>query len=326
MDRGQEPDLRVALLADNSERIGFRSLLRKLGVEVVAEGNIGVSAPHAWNTADVLLLARRGRLDLGQVQDVLERSPVPVLVNRDGIINSEVWQRRLVGKLKALAARRARDGQIRAPDPLPELRVMKQGHAGEGETLWLVVLGASIGGPRAIARFLSALPENLPVAFLLAQHICEPFQGLLVEQLDRCSAWPVALLGEAQRVKAGQVWMLPASRKIEINARGTIRTSSRTWESTYRPDINAVLRSVADNFGAQSGAIIFSGLGKDGIQGCASIADCGGFVWAQSSESCVIANLPEAARRSCQVEWSGTPEQLAGALDSRCKSAGTSIN
>ena len=45
--------------------------------------------------------------------------------------------------------------------------------------------------------------------FLLAQHISESFQDLLVEQLDRCSQWPVALLGETQLVERGQVWLVP---------------------------------------------------------------------------------------------------------------------
>jgi len=203
---------------------------------------------------------------------------------------------------------------------------VQDSHAGKRETPWLVVLGASIGGPKAVARFLQALPDQLPVTFLLAQHISESFQGLLAGQLDRCSAWPVAMLGEGQSIEPGQVWMVPARHRIEMNAGGTIRRSDQAWESTQRPDINAVLRGAADTFGAQCGAIMFSGLGNDGTQGCASISKRGGFVWTQSSESCVISNLPEAARRSCKVEFSGTPEQLAQALTSRCRAERTSIN
>lgn len=326
MDKASQPDLRVALLADGCERNAFRLLLQERGVEVVAEETVGLSLPKTWNRADVLLLAGPETLDLDQVQDVLEQSPVPVLINRGGIGNSEIWQHRLVSKLRALAVRGTRNSSTGAQHSQPELRVVRHSHAGESETPWLVVLGGSIGGPRAVARFLTALPDKLPVAFLLAQHISEPFQELLVEQLDRCSAWQVGMLGEGQNIKAGQVWMVPARNRIEMNAEGAIRRTSRTWESAYQPDINAVLRGAAEAFGSQCGAIMFSGLGKDGTQGCASVADRGGFVWAQSSESCVIANLPEAARRSCKVELSGTPEQLARALVSRCKPERASIN
>jgi chemosensory pili system protein ChpB (putative protein-glutamate methylesterase) len=326
MNKAPQPDLRVALLADSCERNAFRMLLQERGLEVLADEPVGLPLPNTWSRADVLLLAGSDTMDLDQVQSVLEQSPVPVLINRGGIGNSEVWQHRLVSKLRALAVRGARNSASGTQHSQPELRVVRHSHAGGNEIPWLVVLGASIGGPKAVARFLRALPDKLPVAFLLAQHISEPFQELLVEQLDRCSAWPVAMLGEVQNIKAGQVWMVPARNRIEMNAEGTIRRSGRTWESAYQPDINAVLRGAAEAFGSQCGAIMFSGLGKDGTQGCASVADRGGFVWAQSSESCVIANLPEAARRSCKVELSGTPEQLARALLSRCTSEGTSIN
>ena len=326
MDKASQPDLRVALLADSCERNAFRILLQQRGLEVVADEAVGVPLPSTWSRADVLLLAGPDTLDLDQVQQVLEQSPVPVLINRGGIGNSEVWQHRLVSKLRALAVRGVPNRASGTQHSQPELRVIRQSHAGGSEEPWLVVLGASIGGPKAVARFLRALPDKLPVAFLLAQHISEPFQDLLVEQLGRCSAWPVTMLGEAQNIKAGQVWVVPARNRIEMNAEGTIRRSSRTWESAYQPDINAVLRGAAEAFGSQCGAIMFSGLGKDGTQGCASVSRRGGFVWAQSSDSCVISHLPEAARRSCKVELSGTPEQLAQALAGRCQPERTSIN
>ena len=326
MDKAPQATLRVALLADRFERNEIRVLLEKQGMDVVLEGDFGLPLPAAWHGADVLLLGMRDQLDRDRIRQVLQQSPVPVLINRGGIGGSEIWQCRLVGKLRALSERGVLNAIVRTRHHQSEFRVVQDGNAGKNETLWLVVLGASIGGPKAIARFLQALPDKLPVTFLLAQHISESFQGLLVEQLDRCSAWPVAMLGEGQSIAPGQVWMVPARHRIEMNAGGTIRRSDRAWESTQRPDINAVLRSTAETFGAQCGAIMFSGLGKDGTQGCASISRCGGFVWAQSSESCVISNMPEAARRSCKVELSGTPEQLAQALTGRCKPERTSIS
>jgi chemosensory pili system protein ChpB (putative protein-glutamate methylesterase) len=107
---------------------------------------------------------------------------------------------------------------------------------------------------------------------------------------------------------------------------GTIRRSGGLWDSAHRPNINAVLKSAAKAFGKRCGTIMFSGLGQDGSLGCAAIAEHGGLVWTQSPESCVIAGMPEAARRSCNVELSGTPEQLAQALATRCQPESVSIN
>jgi chemosensory pili system protein ChpB (putative protein-glutamate methylesterase) len=197
---------------------------------------------------------------------------------------------------------------------------------GGPESPWLIVLGASIGGPKAVARFLQVLPVDLPVTFLLAQHISEAFQELLAEQLDRCSRWPVALLGDYQALEPGQVWLVPSECRIEVDEKGVVRRSPRAWQSTQRPDIDAILHTVARLFRARCGVILFSGLGKDGAHGCESVSKYGGFVWAQSPESCVIPNMPDAARRCCQVELSGSPEQLAQALATRCQLASVSIN
>ena len=326
MDNAPRARLRVGLLADGVEREEIRVMLEEQGLEVVIEAAVGLSLPATWHGADVLLFAIGDQLDREQVEAVLQQLPLPVLINRGGIGSADSWRRSLVGKLRVLAERGQSGADICNRCRQPEFGLLEDGAAGKSGAPWLVVLGASIGGPKAVARFLQALPDKLPVTFLLAQHISESFQDLLVEQLDRCSAWPVAMLGEGQSVEPGRVWMVPARNRIEMNAGGTIRRSDRAWESMQRPDINAVLRGAAETFGAQCGAILFSGLGKDGTQGCASVSRCGGFVWAQSSESCVISNLPEAARRTCKVELSGTPEQLANALTGRCQPECASIN
>jgi len=318
--------LRVALLAEKCERDKFRALLESEGMEVVLDDGFDLPLPHVLNGAEVLLVDMTGRPDRYQVQGILNQSPVPVLLNQGGIGRSMSWQRRLVGKLQTLANRSLLDAGSKALYSRPELRVVHDLSNGKTEVPWLVVLGASIGGPLAVARFLQALPDKLPLVLLLAQHISESYQDLLAGQLDRCSAWPVAVLGEEQTLEAGQVWVVPSDSHIEMGKDGVIRRSRESWDSAHRPDIDTVLKSAAKIFGTRCGAIIFSGLGQDGSLGSAAVAEHGGFVWTQSSESCVIASMPEATRLSCNVEFSGTPEQLAQVLVTSCQAESTSIN
>ncbi len=259
-------------------------------------------------------------------QDVLHQSPVPVLLNQGGIGSSTIWQCRLVSKLQALAGWSVPNASDNAYHRRTELHVVHDQDNGKAEVHRLVVLGASIGGPGAVAQFLRALPDEVPVVLLLAQHISESHQDLLAEQLDRCSTWPVAVLGEEQILATGQVWIVPPESHIEMARDGVVSRSGELWDSVHRPDINTVLKSAAKAFGHRCGTIMFSGLGQDGSLGCAAVAEHGGFVWTQSPESCVIAGMPEAIRRSCDVELSGTPEQLAQALAARCQSDSVSIN
>src|SRR5262249_61696083 len=49
----------------------------------------------------------------------------------------------------------------------------------------VVALGASTGGPEALARILSELPADFPAAMVIAQHIAAEFGANLAEWLQR---------------------------------------------------------------------------------------------------------------------------------------------
>jgi chemosensory pili system protein ChpB (putative protein-glutamate methylesterase) len=326
MNSARQSALRVALLADARQRGGFRAFLEREGVQVVMDAQLDLPLPRSWNGAEVLLVAMNDKLGEVQLENLLGRSPVPVVLNLGGMGRTEIWGRELLVKLEALARAGSHESRESEPRLKPDLRVIPRSLAGDGAAMRVVVLGASLGGPKAVARFLRELPEDLPVALLLAQHIAEPFQDLLAEQLDRCSAWRVAVLSGQRELEPGYAWLLPAQRKVAMDPRGLLRCCAEPWRSVQKPDINLVLSDAANTFGARCGAIMFSGLGGDGAQGCQMIARHGGFVWAQSSESCTVASLPAAARRSAKIEFSGTPEELARELASRCQLHPTSIN
>jgi chemosensory pili system protein ChpB (putative protein-glutamate methylesterase) len=324
MDEIPRAALRVALLAQDCQRERFRTALKDEGIALVLCRSLDMPLPDDWNDAEVLLVDFENYAERRQVEQILLHSPVPVLLNAGGVGRSSIWYRRLIAKLHTLARRSLPSAWVR-----PELHLVQEESDATGvPSSWLVVLGASIGGPRAVARFLQALPERLPVTFLLAQHISETYQDLLAEQLDRCSRWPVALLGDTQELAPGQVWLVPAECSIDIEQSrpATVRRGQSAWRSVQRPDIDAVMQAVAAASPGHCGTILFSGLGKDGASGCTEISDRGGFVWVQSAESCAIPNLPEAVRRCCRVEFSGSPEELAQALAEHCQRERPSIN
>lgn len=329
MKESPEDVLRVAVLAGERDRGDLRAVLEDEGIDVVLDGILELPLPDSWNGAEVLLVGMAGDpVDRANVRGVLQQSPVPVLLNHGGIGQGEIWNRRLVGKLQTLARRAPPSAQVdNVRNTRPDLRVVDDAvRSADDPHLWVVVLGGSIGGPKAIAQFLAALPDTIPVVLLIAQHISEAYQDLLVEQLDRCSSWPVALPGEEQMLEAGHAWMVPAESTVELGNKFLMKRSGKEWDSAHQPDIDALLERVADKWPQRCGVIFFSGLGSDGVQGCSAVSRHDGFVWTQSAESCTISNLPEAAQRNCTIEFSGTPEELAEQLVNRCQIIQVGIN
>ncbi len=174
------------------------------------------------------------------------------------------------------------------------------------------ILGASIGGPEAVKRFLARLPKELPVAFVLAQHLGDGFVSLLANQLDRISNFYVKEAVSGDTLKHGEVVVVPVDNKMSLDKKGQIKFIEGDWKGHYKPSIDCVIDDVTSSFKKQSGVIIFSGMGADGVLASQQFADkYDGDIWAQSTDTCVISSMPDSVRKANLVSYSGSPEALA---------------
>lgn len=278
--------------------------LQRQGLEVVAQNTIGQPVPAELNQADVLLVELGVHVERDYLGAVLDQVSVPVLLHEGKLDQHRRWDNGLIERLQYLAdcpqPYDRRDARASQPAPL------------------VVVLCASVGGPRAVCGFFEHLPAGLPVVFLLVQHMADEFQDMLGAQLSRFTDAPVSVLDSEHSLRAGDVWIVPADARIEVNRQRIARRLDGTWDTVNRPSMDGVLEMVASACGPDCGAIMFSGVGYDGISGCDAIVEQGGFVWAQSAESSVMSRLPDSVRSSGHVELSGSPEELATALYRRC--------
>jgi chemosensory pili system protein ChpB (putative protein-glutamate methylesterase) len=193
----------------------------------------------------------------------------------------------------------------------PAAAQVSDGQAGARQ-VW--VLGASIGGPQAVKQFISALPADLPVALVLAQHIGSGFVELLAAQLRRVTELEVSAAEDGQTLRHGQLVVAPVEHRMVIVEGGRVELQPISERSVYSPSIDRVMADVAARYGANSGAIVFSGMGNDGVQGSQAIVERGGIVWAQNAASCVISSMADSVRAAGLASHSGTPDELAASL------------
>lgn len=174
------------------------------------------------------------------------------------------------------------------------------------------ILGASIGGPEAVKRFLARVPAELPVAFVLAQHLGDGFVSLLASQLDRISTFNVKEAIPGDSLSHGEVVVVPVDNRMSLDADGLISFIDDDWKGHYKPSIDCMIDDVTSSFKKQSGVIIFSGMGADGVLASQKFVEkYNGSIWAQSPDSCVISSMPDSVRKANLVSYSGSPEALA---------------
>jgi len=318
---GELNGLRIAIASDSLQRRAqLQSILERSGLRVV------MSEPFSelfinkleQKQAMVLILDIDSQIEreVDFLEHLLDRSPIPTIFNDVSALPLNTPADRAAGYgklLRKIAELTGRSIEHIAADPATnQLTIPPQGDAGLARNVW--VLGASLGGPQTIKRFLHALPGDLPVAFILAQHLGENFVSLLADQLNRVSAFQVMTPRVGHVLRHGQVVVAPVDDRLVINPIGALELHPQSDRGSYRPSIDRILMDVAVRYGGASGAIIFTGMGDDGVAGCRAIASAGGQVWAQDADSCVISAMPDAVRASGAVSREGSPETLAAGL------------
>jgi chemosensory pili system protein ChpB (putative protein-glutamate methylesterase) len=176
------------------------------------------------------------------------------------------------------------------------------------------ILGASIGGPEAVREFLSELPRDYPALFVLAQHMGAEFVDLMAQQLAKSTPLTVRTPTHGERVGHGEVIIVPTTHRLQVDPEGIVVLERTSNDGAYSPSIDRVLHDFADRYGAHAGAIIFSGMTTDSVEGAKYLASKGGMVYAQHPDSCVVSSMVDGVIEAGVAKVLGTPKELADLL------------
>lgn len=316
-------DVAIAIASDSlQQRSKLRKLMEQAGLNVVLSEPMTRLFLHKLSKAkaEVLLLDLHDEQEHDDelLYEVLDKVEIPIIFNDVTALllnepaHNTRWQHSLMQKIaESTGITGWQPAPPVPPVPQPAVTSEKPAH-GIARNVW--VLGASLGGPEALKRFLSALPDNVPAAFILAQHLGANFVGLLAEQLNRVTRLRVMPPREGHLLQHQEVVIAPVSERLTVNPIGNIELDVLHEQTSYTPSIDMVISDAAKRYGRHAGAIIFSGMCDDGKRGCQNMLAQGGQVWLQTAESCVISSMPDNVKQVCQPQFIGNPEQLASQL------------
>lgn len=161
----------------------------------------------------------------------------------------------------------------------------------------LVALGASTGGPRALAEILGHLPKSFSLPCLVVLHMGMAFGQGFVEWLRTRTSLPVHMAQDGMPlppVGSPGIWVAPPGSHLVLRSE-RLHLTDAPERHACRPSVDVLFESLASDVGAACIACLLTGMGKDGAVGLHQIRQAGGVTCAQDEASSVIFGMPRAA-------------------------------
>lgn len=181
----------------------------------------------------------------------------------------------------------------------------------------LVVLGSSTGGPEALSKMVKGLTTPLPVPMVITQHMPPVFTAQLANRLDRMTVSPVVEATEGTVLRPGQIYIAPGDFHMEFggNAGAAIIKLTKTPPVNFcRPSVDVMFKAAVKVFGGEMLAVVLTGMGQDGRNGCQDVLDAGGRTLVQDENTSVVWGMPGAVATSGLADRILPIDEIASAI------------
>lgn len=182
----------------------------------------------------------------------------------------------------------------------------------------LVVIGASAGGPSALATVLSHLPKNFPSPIVIIQHVDEQFAPALVNWLKQQSVLPLRAACEGDTLTPGEVLMAVKDEHLVLLNRRRLGYTIHPKDAFYRPSVDVFFESCARRWAGNLVGVLLTGMGRDGGKGLKALRDAGYHTIAQNKATCAVYGMPKAAAELGAAVEILALDDIAPALSKRC--------
>ena len=258
----------------------------------------------AKETAEAALTA----LDLGAVDFV--QKPTALASEKIFEVSTE-----LIEKVKA--AGHIALNRIATLPPEPP-RIVSAPRVPGTNSVDLVAIGISTGGPQALKRLIPQLPDDFPVPVVMVMHMPVGYTEMYAAKLNEQSQVEVREAAEGDELKPGLVLLAQAGRHLTLrrDARGKVFThlDARPFDMLHRPSVDVLFQSAAEVYGNRVLGVVMTGMGSDGKQGAAWIKSQGGLIFTEAESSCVVYGMPSVVVEAGLSDKSVALEDMSRAI------------
>ncbi len=227
-------------------------------------------------------------------------------------VSIERMRDELLSKVRALAPNPAAPPvePARAPNRLEPLL---------GSPCEVIAIGSSTGGPPVLETILTALPAEVSVPVVVAQHMPALFTKSLAERLHEVCALEVVHAEAGRRtLEPGRIYFIQGGKHGAVHRRAggplELVVGDEPARAIYRPSVNALFQSVGETCGEAAVGVMLTGMGEDGKEGSKVLRRAGGRLVAQSAPTCVVYGMPRAVTEAGLTLASLSPAEIGAWL------------
>jgi two-component system chemotaxis response regulator CheB len=182
----------------------------------------------------------------------------------------------------------------------------------------VLAIGVSTGGPQALAALIPRIPADFPIPILIVQHMPAMFTRLLAERLQTLSRLRIEEAAGGMAITPGRVFIAPGDYHLKVRPAGpsafVTALDQGPHENSCRPSVDALFRSLAENYGGSVLALVLTGMGSDGLHGIEKLKAAGAFSIVQDEASSVVWGMPGAVARAGLADCVLPLDQIAPEL------------
>jgi two-component system chemotaxis response regulator CheB len=176
----------------------------------------------------------------------------------------------------------------------------------------VAAIGISTGGPILLYDMIKKLPKIKKNLFIV-QHMPPVFTTKLAESLNQISQNPVVEGQDNTEIEPGVIYIAPGGyhmKIININNKKFIKLTDDPPRNNCKPSVDYFFESLIESYEKNILAIIMTGMGNDGYEGIKKIFYKGGYIIAQSPETCTVYGMPKKPIEENLVHEVLSPEEI----------------
>lgn len=159
----------------------------------------------------------------------------------------------------------------------------------------LVAIGASTGGPVAVARILAGWQAPPDCAIVVVQHIDENFADHFAKWLGDQLTMPVRPVEHGDALLGGTVMIAKSNDHLVLDENHQLGYDAVPKDYAYRPSVDVFFRCVAQHWREDAIGILLTGMGRDGGEGLLAMRRAGKTTIAQDQATSAVYGMPRAA-------------------------------